>query len=101
VDVSHLLRGKESASLELGGEGGEEMGIHATEAHGVVVADSSLTLFVGCLILEDRQESSLSPTSVGGEFLLQDLESVFLIHNTNKNRFFFKKCPAKKKLKRN
>lgn len=78
----HLLGGEASAMLELIGEAGEDFGVHATEAHAVVVGDVRSDLLIGRLIAEDGQKTALSPANVVGEFALQRFEGVSFIHHT-------------------
>jgi hypothetical protein len=64
------------------GEAGEDDGVHAAEAHLIVMLYISVDLLVGSLIAEDREESALSPASVAREFRLQRFECVSFIHHT-------------------
>jgi hypothetical protein len=82
VDDGHLLGGERTALLKLVGEGGEDDGVHAAEAHAVVVGDVGCTLLVGSLIAEDGEERALGPAGVGREFVLQCVEGVGFIHHT-------------------
>jgi len=78
----HLLGAERSTLLELVGEAGEDLRVHATEAHRVVVAHDRFVLLVRGLIAEDGEECALSPADVGGEFALQCFEGVGFIHHT-------------------
>jgi hypothetical protein len=78
----HLFRAERSALLELVGERGEDLRIHAPEAHVVVVGDVGRDLLISRLIAEDGQQGALSPAHVRGQFVLQCLEGVGFIHHT-------------------
>ena len=82
MNDGHLLRAQAPALLELVGEGGEDLRIHAAEAHAVVVGDVAGTLLISGLIAEDREERALSPADVGREFGLECFEGVGFIHHT-------------------
>ena len=81
-DDAHLFRRKRASSLKLVGEAGEDLGVHAPEAHLVVIANSRFVLLVGRLIAEDRQQTALCPADVAREFRLQRFECVSFIHHT-------------------
>lgn len=80
-EKSVLLLGQTPTALKLTSEGGEDVSVHAAEAHGVVVLDVRPILLVGSLVLEDRQEASVRPAHVGSEFVLKGFECVGFIHN--------------------
>jgi hypothetical protein len=82
-DNVHLLGCERAARLKLVGEGGEDDGVHATEAHAVVVGHVGCTLLISRLVAVDGQQAALSPAHVGGEFRLQRFECVLLIHHTH------------------
>lgn len=83
VNDRHLLGGERTTLLELVGKRGEDDGVHAAEAHLVVIADNGLILLVRCLIAEDRQKRPLRPATVGAEFALEGDERLLFIHHTH------------------
>jgi len=79
-DNVHLLGRQRAARLELVGKGGEDDGVHATEAHAVVVGHVGCTLLIGRLVLVDGEQSALGPASIGAKDFLETIECVLLCH---------------------
>ena len=71
-DDCHLLWGEESTGLELICEGGEDVGIHGSEAHAIVVLHARLCLFILCLVPVDGKQCSLRPLGVCTQFDLEE-----------------------------
>ncbi len=70
VDDRHLLRTERASSLKLVGKRGEDDGVHAAEAHRVVMLHVSCHLLIFSLIAEDGEETALCPAAVRAEFVL-------------------------------
>jgi len=79
-DLVLLLR-QEATTLELVCEAREDVSIHTTEAHRVVILHVRTILLVGSLVLEDGLQATVSPADVGSEFVLEGFERFGFIHN--------------------
>ena len=79
---SHLFRRQRTSLLKLKSQRSKDIRIHTTKSHLIVVLDGRLNLFISGLISEDSQQTSLSPTNIGGKFNLKSGESIFFVHGS-------------------
>ena len=70
VDDSHLLRREVAPGVHLFSERAQDVGVHTTKAHTVVVGGAVRSLFVGGLEGVDLDQTTDRPSRVGGELSL-------------------------------